>query len=163
MESLVMQQEQSSVSQRSGIQIVESFFDAWRTMDLASVFALLSEDIVYQNVPFRPHHGRTEVEPVLRRLCRGSEAFYIELLNIAVRDGVVLTERTDRAVGPWIDITFWVCGTFAIRDGKIALWRDRFDRTQLALELIVSPFRRLARRRVVAKRSLCRGSRVMPP
>ena len=58
-------------------------------MDLASVFSLLSEDIVYQNVPFRPHRGRAEVEPVLRGWCRGSEAFYIEFHNIAERDGVV--------------------------------------------------------------------------
>jgi limonene-1,2-epoxide hydrolase len=43
-------------------------------------------------------------------------------------------------------MTFWACGTFEIRDGKIAVWRDRFDRTSIALELIASPFRRLAAR-----------------
>jgi limonene-1,2-epoxide hydrolase len=132
--------------QPSGIQIVESFFDAWRRMDLRGVLALLSDDIVYHNVPFRPHRGRAEVEPVLRGFCRVSEAFYITFHNIAERDGVVLIERTDRAVGPWIDMTFWVCGTFEIRDGKIAVWRDRFDRTSIALELVASPFRRLAAR-----------------
>ena len=141
-----MQQLQSSLPQPSGIQIVERFFDAWRSMDLPAVFALLSDDIVYQNVPFRPHHGRADVEPVLRSLCRGSDKFYIEFHNIAERDGVVLIERTDRAVGPWIDMTFWVCGTFEIRDGKIAVWRDRFDRASMAMELIASPFRRLAAR-----------------
>ena len=141
-----MQQLQSSVPQPSGIQVVERFFDAWRAKDLSRALELISDDIVYENVPFRPLRGRAEVEPLLRAFDRISDSFEIEFHAIAERDGVVLTERTDRAIGPWIDMGFWVCGRFEVRDGKIAVWRDYFDTLGVALELIRSPFRRLAAR-----------------
>ena len=141
-----MQQLQSSVVLPSGIQVVEQFFDAWRTMDVSGVCALISDDIEYHNDPFRARRGRADVEPVLHSYCRVSDLFEIEMHAIAERDGVVLTERTDRAVGPWIDMKFWICGTFEVRNGRITVWRDYYDTASVALELLRSPFRRLAAR-----------------
>ncbi|GAA1908580.1 hypothetical protein GCM10009773_40780 [Williamsia serinedens] len=41
--------------------------------------------------------------------------------------GTVMNERTDLvAFGPFV-MTFWVCGVFEVRDGRITLWRDYFD------------------------------------
>ena len=139
-----MQQLQHSAPQRSSIQVVERFFDAWRAMDVPGVLELVSDDITYHNGPFRPLRGKTKVARVFHGYCQAADSFEIEFHNIAERDGVVLTERTDRAVGPWLDMTFWVCGTFTVRDGKITFWRDYFDQTSIALQLIAGPFRRLA-------------------
>jgi limonene-1,2-epoxide hydrolase len=55
----------------------------------------------------------------------------IETHHLAVRGNVVLTERTDtftigQAVAP-----LPVMGTFEVRDGKIAAWRDYFDLGQI--------------------------------
>jgi len=53
-----------------------------------------------------------------------------KVLNIAGNGNVVLTERIDhfhRAAGV-IDLP--VMGTFEVRDGKIAAWRDYFDLQQ---------------------------------
>ena len=47
--------------------------------------------------------------------------------NLAATSGVVLTERTDVLTAARFSARFWVCGTFELRDGRIVLWRDRFD------------------------------------
>jgi limonene-1,2-epoxide hydrolase len=40
-----------------------------------------------------------------------------------------------------------VCGTFEVRDGKIVLWRDRFDVGAFLFQLMTSPLRRFLRAR----------------
>jgi hypothetical protein len=55
------------------------------------------------------------------------------------RNGILLTERTDSARGRWFSLEFWVCGTFEVRDGKIALWRDYFDLGAITLKTFASP------------------------
>ena len=47
--------------------------------------------------------------------------------NVAVNGTTVLTERNDVLVFGPVRADFWVCGTFEVVDGKITLWRDRFD------------------------------------
>ena len=51
------------------------------------------------------------------------------------RDGVVLTERTDRFLirGKWIEVP--VMGAFSLREGRIAEWRDYFDMKQFQSQL----------------------------
>ena len=41
----------------------------------------------------------------------------------------MLTERVDVLRYRAVAVEFWVCGTFEVRDGRIALWRDYFDWT----------------------------------
>ncbi len=60
----------------------------------------------------------------LQRYCTGFEA---RLHHIAAEDGVVLTERTDVIERGAYRPAFWVCGTFEVVDGRITVWRDRFD------------------------------------
>lgn len=141
-----MQQRQTALPETSGTQVVEDFFDAWRAMDVARVLDLVSDDIVYHNGPFKPLRGKARVERVFRAYFLGVDAFEIEFRNIAEQDGIVLTERQDRAVGRWLDMSFWACGTFEVREGKIVFWRDYFDPAAVVVQLLTSPFRRLATR-----------------
>lgn len=128
--------------QTSGIQVVESFLDAMTRMDFDSVLALMTDDIVYQNVPLPPDRGKVAVARTLRSFEKVMTEFRYEMLHVAETNGVVLTERIDVLRGPLLDLRFWVCGTFEIRDGKVALWRDRFDVASFALQLLTSPLRR---------------------
>ena len=73
-------------------------------------------------------------------------AFRVEMHNIAERDGVVLTERTDILIGPLLYLDIRVNGTFEVRDGKIVLWRDYFDVGESVLKLLAGPVRRLIHR-----------------
>lgn len=129
------------------IEVVESFIEALKALDVSRSSALISDDIVYQNVPFPAHRGREATTRVLRAFTAVTTSFDVEMHNIAERDGVVLTERTDVLRGPVFDVRFWVCGTFEVRDGKIALWRDRFDIATVLAQLATSPLRRLLRSR----------------
>lgn len=116
-----------STSARTPIEVVRSFLAALERFDLDAVLALLDEHVVYQNVPFPPARGRAAVERQLRFFARASRSFEVVHHNIAANGPIVLTERTDIiGLGP-VRGAFWVCGTFEVRDGRIVLWRDRFD------------------------------------
>ena len=51
----------------------------------------------------------------------------ITIHHAAATGDVVLTDRTDvLRKGKW-ETSFWVRGTFEVRDGKITLWDDAFS------------------------------------
>jgi limonene-1,2-epoxide hydrolase len=127
----------------SNIEVVESFIDALKALDTERSSALMTDDIVYQNVPLPPDHGREATLRTLKGFTAMINYFDVEMHHIAERDGFVLTERTDILRGRFVDLRFWVCGTFQVRDGKIALWRDRFDIATVLKELALSPVRKL--------------------
>lgn len=118
------------------IDTVQAFLRALERRDVAAARELLHADVVYQNVPFPPARGLHAVEKQLRALERYFTGFEVVHHNIAANGSVVLTERTDvLVVGP-VRAAFWVCGTFELRDGKIVLWRDRFDFVDVTWALI---------------------------
>ncbi len=109
------------------IDVVRAFLGALERLDIDAAVAMLSEDAVYQNVPFPAARGRRAVERQLQALGRFGSGFEVHYDNVAADGATVLTERTDvLIVGP-VRAAFWVCGTFVVRDGRITLWRDRFD------------------------------------
>jgi limonene-1,2-epoxide hydrolase len=66
--------------------------------------------------------------------------------HIASNGPVVLTERTDvLGVGP-VSASFWVCGTFEVHDGRITVWRDRFDYADLTWAVVRGSVAALFRR-----------------
>jgi limonene-1,2-epoxide hydrolase len=135
----------TSTATRGGIQVVESLMTAWRMNDIEGALALLSDDVECQFLPLPAGHGKAHVERMLRGFMRGVREIDVIMHHIVERDGVVLTERTDILRGPWLDLEFWCCGTFNVRDGKISLWRDHLDVGAVALQVITSPLRRLLR------------------
>jgi limonene-1,2-epoxide hydrolase len=130
------------MARSAGITLVEDFLNALSRNDVETVLALMSDDIVYQNVPLPPDRGKARVARTLRAFQYVMKEFSFEMLHVAETNGVVLTERIDVIRGPLLDLKFWVCGTFEIKDGKIALWRDRFDVASFAVQLLTSPVRR---------------------
>jgi limonene-1,2-epoxide hydrolase len=133
----------SSSSSESDIAVVRSFFDAFEALDVERALALMSDDVVYQNVPFPADRGKVAVTRTLNMFGRFMTGFEVKMRNIAARDGVVLTERVDTLKGPLVHLEIWVCGTFEVRDGRITLWRDYFDLASAATQLVTSPFRTL--------------------
>ena len=109
------------------IEVVERFLGALELMDIDAAVALLDPDVTYQNVPFPAARGAGAVERQLRWLARYGRAFEVRWHNVAANGAVVLTERTDVLTFGPVSGAFWVCGTFEVRDGRILLWRDRFD------------------------------------
>jgi limonene-1,2-epoxide hydrolase len=131
----------------SPIEVVESFLHALEAKDLDLAASYLADDVVYQNVPLPADHGKPAVLRTLKAFQRFVTDFEVRMRNIAERDGVVLTERVDVLSGPFVYLDIWVCGTFEVEDGRIALWRDYFDLAECTGKLLVGPLRKLLRRR----------------
>ena len=115
------------------IEVVQEFLGHLERLDVDAALALMSEDAVYQNVPLPPDRGRAAVGRTLRRMMGVGSGFRVEHHNIAANGPVVLTERTDVLSIGRVDAAFWVCGTFEVHDGRITLWRDRFDWVDFSL------------------------------
>lgn len=121
------------------IEVVEDFFVAARAKDLVRCSSFFSDDIVYHNVPFPPDRGREKAERTLRLFFKLPGQFTIDIHHIAEKDGVVLTERTDGVIHPFFTFSFWVCGTFVVKNGRITEWRDHFDLTAFTAAAFASP------------------------
>ena len=125
-----------SSATRSEITVVRDFLAALERLDIDAAADLLAPDVVYQNVPFPPARGKAAVERQLRWLARYGSGFEVTYDNVASQGPVVLTERTDVLVFGRLKAAFWVCGTFEVHDGRITLWRDRFDMVDFALSFV---------------------------
>ncbi len=106
-------------------EVVRAFVDAWNQLDHERIYALMADDIFYHNMPMKPVRGRDAVRSHLASW--PVDACEWEVLNIAVRGPVVLTERIDRFQRGEDCITVPVMGAFEVADGRIVQWRDYFD------------------------------------
>lgn len=113
------------------VEVVLAFLGHLEELDLDAAASLLADDAVYQNVPLPADKGKRAVERTLRRMLSVGSGFRVVNHNVAAEGPIVLTERTDvLSIGKGrfrVDAAFWVCGTFEVHDGRITLWRDRFD------------------------------------
>jgi limonene-1,2-epoxide hydrolase len=110
------------------VEVVRAFLAALEALDVDAALELVSPDIVYQNVPLPPARGLAEFSKQMRFLERYCTGFEATLHRVAADDdGSVLTERTDVLERGALRAGFWVCGTFEVVDGRITVWRDRFD------------------------------------
>jgi limonene-1,2-epoxide hydrolase len=108
-------------------EVVTAFIEHVNAMDLEAAFALLADDIEYDNVPIGKNHGIESVKNVLGPFVGMCQEVAWIIHEQAERGDTVLNERTDRFVinGKTLDLP--VAGVFKVADGKITLWRDYFD------------------------------------
>lgn len=107
--------------------VVSTFLHALADRDLDRATTLLAPDLRYTNVSLPTLQGGEFVGRLFRRALNSGLRFDVQIHSIATSGETVLTERTDvLALGP-LQIRFWVCGTFLVKDGHITLWRDYFD------------------------------------
>lgn len=111
------------------IGIVQSFIRCFNENRIADALDCLSDDVLYHNIPMAPMNGRAAVSDFMVVFdLGGALKTEWEILAISGVDDVVLTERVDyfyRAGGPRLGIP--IMGSFRIRAGRIAEWRDYFD------------------------------------
>lgn len=117
------------------LETVETFIDAWNRMAWGRVTEMVSQDCVYHNIPMQPVIGPEGVRGAIESMGEMKGVDW-EVLNIAVNDNVVLTERIDRfAMASGKHIEMPVMGTFVVENGKITEWRDYFDLAQFAAQM----------------------------
>ncbi|MCE5291860.1 MAG: nuclear transport factor 2 family protein [Nocardiaceae bacterium] len=132
------------------IDTVKSFLAALEDFDNARAYALVDDDIVYQNNHLPPARGRKAFERTMEMLGRFGDHFEARIHHIAQDGNVVLTQRTDVLGNKGANFEFWVWGAFEVRNGKIVDWHDYFDWAQFSGRMLaVIPkmaFKTLSRR-----------------
>ena len=114
------------MSEKDSIDLIRRFCAAWATGDIAQIVAFFADDAVYHNMPIQPIQGKDAIKGVIEQFIAPFERAEFEVTHIAAAGDVVLTERIDRFFGAK-PVELPVMGTFEVRDGKIAAWRDYFD------------------------------------
>jgi limonene-1,2-epoxide hydrolase len=112
-------------------QLVRDFCDTFAKHDAEAVRPFLADDVVYHNIPMDPVVGIDAAIGFISGFLGMCESMTIENVHVAVRGNVVLTERIDTFTINGVVAPLPVMGTFEIRDGKIAAWRDYFDMAQI--------------------------------
>ena len=111
-----------------------------------------------------PLTGRDTIKSFIAGFAGGAEQIDFRVRNIVADGDVVLTERVDVFVMPNGKVELPVMGTFEVRDGKIAAWRDYFDLKQFMDQMTAG-----ARAPATAYTETClalspvKGSRSQPP
>ena len=107
--------------------VVAAFLAAASQRDYDAAWALVTDDVEYQNMMLPAVHGKEALRDTLEgllALCSASE--WVTHRQLTAGD-TVMNERTDRfRLGEdWVDLP--VAGVFVVREGRVALWRDYFD------------------------------------
>jgi limonene-1,2-epoxide hydrolase len=105
---------------------VRAFFAALEDRAVNQAWELADDRIVWRNTSLPTVRG-TLVRRLLAAMDRDWMGFRADFHHVAAAGDVVLTERTDHMRFGLLEIDFWVCGTFQVRDGRIVLWHDHFS------------------------------------
>jgi limonene-1,2-epoxide hydrolase len=120
------------------LELVRRFCAAWTSTDPEGLAAFFTDDAVYHNMPVEPVTGRDAIRDTIAGFTAGVERIEFRVHHAVADGAVVLTERTDVFVLPHTTIELPVMGTFEVRDGRIAAWRDYFDLNQFMSKLAPS-------------------------
>jgi limonene-1,2-epoxide hydrolase len=112
------------------IETVQRFCAVWSNVNPDEIAEFFTDDAVYHNIPMDPLTGRDTIKSFIAGFAGGAEQIDFRVRNIVADGDVVLTERVDVFVLPNGKVELPVMGTFEVKDGKIAAWRDYFDMKQ---------------------------------
>ncbi len=112
-------------------QTVRACLAALETHDSARLAPYLTDDVIYHNIPVDPAVGREATLAFLDGFFGMFSGTTVDIVHLAVRDDVVLTERVDTLTLGEHSAALPVMGTFELRDGRICAWRDYFDLAQV--------------------------------
>ena len=99
------------------------------------ILDFFTDDAVYHNIPMEAVTGKDAIRSTIEGFAGGVESIEFRVVHITGTDDVVLTERVDVFNLPGKSIELPVMGTFELRDGKIAAWRDYFDLNQFMTQM----------------------------
>ena len=113
-------------------EFVTQFIENIEHSRFTAAMDMVSDDCEYDNVPFNKVFGKDAIVSVLSEFLAASTRvewlIHHQVSSGDMQHGVVMNERTDRFEidDRWIELN--IAGLFVVSEGKIALWRDYFDR-----------------------------------
>ena len=111
---------------RSADELVTEFCKLWASPDPDELAAYFAEDAVWE-FPGGLFTGPYEIRKAVKGYLARTERCDLEVVNLAVTDNVVLTERVDHLLFDGKVIDARVMGAFEVKGEKITAWRDYFD------------------------------------
>jgi len=115
---------------------VTALIKANEARDVDALLALLSDDIVYENVPMNVMNGHDEICAMLGPFLGSAERVAWEVLEQVETGNVVMNERVDRF---WLagdhKVELRVAGIFKVEGDKVTLWRDYFDLAEFTAQM----------------------------
>ncbi len=113
--------------------IVLDFIEAWNRLDYEAIYAAMTDDIYYHNIPMEPCKGKTAIRGFIEGFLKTSPGgIDFEILHQSTAKStagsVVMNERVDTFSMDGKQTGIPVCGVFELNDaGQIVAWRDYFD------------------------------------
>ncbi len=121
-------------------ELVTRFIENIEQSHFTAAMDMVADDCEYDNVPITKVFGKDAIIAILSDfLAAASKVEWLVHHQVSSGDmshGVVMNERTDRFEidGRWVELD--IAGLFVISDGKIALWRDYFDKEAFTKALV---------------------------
>jgi limonene-1,2-epoxide hydrolase len=122
---------ENQVAQDPNVAVVMEMIDAWNERDGDRIADLFTEDGVLHSMMIEPIKGRETIRPRIKFLVDNASHMKIEPRNIATTGSTVFLERTDSFTFKGNTGSVPVVGVLEIRDGKVAEWREYYDRAEL--------------------------------
>jgi limonene-1,2-epoxide hydrolase len=112
-------------------ELVQQFCDeGGKGSGVDAILGYFTDDAVYHNIPVDPLTGKDAIRNMIGMFTTGVDKIEFQMRHIAASGDVVMTERLDVFTYPDKVVSLPVMGTFEVKDGKIAAWRDYFDLQQ---------------------------------
>lgn len=122
---------ENQVAQDPNVAVVMEMIDAWNERDADKIADLFTEDGVLHSMMIDPIKGREVIRPRIKFLVDNATYMKIEPRNIATVGNTVFLERTDSFTFKGHSGSVPVVGVLDIKDGKVAEWREYYDRAEL--------------------------------
>lgn len=114
---------------------VRTFTSLLAAKNIDDAVEMISADCEYDNVPIGKAFGPQGLRDTLTGFFSMCDALDWEILRQSatgdMKNATVLNERIDRFVIKGNTYELLVAGVYEIRDGRITLWRDYFDKSVL--------------------------------
>src|SRR5436853_6991312 len=105
--------------------LIQQFCNAWgKGATVDEIVEFFTDDAVYHNTPVDPLTGKDAIKSTIAMFTTGVQRVEFRVRHLVADGDVVLTERVDAFFLADKTIELPVMGTFEVRDGKIAAWRD---------------------------------------
>jgi len=120
----------------SRVAVVKEMIAAWKSADWRKVGDLFAEDGVLHSMMIEPVKGREAIYQRIAALGKGAPGgVVLDVSHMGVIDGLVFIERVDRFTYNGKPGAVPVVGVLDVKDGKVQVWREYYDRAHLLKEM----------------------------
>jgi len=117
-------------------QVVVDFFEAFERLDLDAALNYLTEDCVHDDKPQGMRAGKNEIRNFFASQMHELSAMTADLKELLCIGDIVILERVDQIeLKNGKSASLSSMSAFEIRDGKISVWRNYYDRSTFLRQL----------------------------